>query len=403
MDISTDNKGNMNMRIHYLSDIYFGEKNAGTTHTLEIYERLAKNHEIHLICQKPINKIDLPHRLYIPTFGASHIPRMLILNLLFWTMYPVYFLSHKKPDVFYQRFDGSLFLSPALLFSKMFRIPLVMEVNGIMLDEISMRKVPSLYLTLVKFSERTYYKSASKLIVVTQGIKDETMRTYDIPEGKILVINNGVDVHKFRPLDDTGDLRKELGLEGKQIIAFIGIFVEWQGLDHLIEAAPLIIDKRPDTAFLLVGDGPLKGRLVNKAGETNVIKHFIFTGLIPYDQVPFFINLSDVCVVPKKPLKSGYSPLKLYEYMACGKPIVATRTGGFEILERSHAGILVDPSSSYEFSNSIVRLLQDSNLRKEMGENGRKYAVENCSWISIAGRVEQVLEQSRNTFRKSVS
>lgn len=382
------------MRIHYLSDIYFGEKNAGTTHTLEIYQELAKSHEVHLICQKPKNKISLPHRFYIPTFGTSHILRMLMLNILFWIMYPIYFLRHKRPDVFYQRFDGSLFLSPALLFSKLFKTPLVMEVNGLMLDEISMRKVPKTYLSLIKFSERTYYRNSSELIVVTQGIKDEIIKMYDIPANKVSVVNNGVDTNKFRPMDDVSGLRKELGLEDKQIVAFIGIFVEWQGLEQLIESAPSVIDTRPDTVFLLVGDGPLKDKLVSKAEETGRNQHFLFTGFVPYEKVPSFINMSDVCVVPKKPLKSGYSPLKLYEYMACGKPIIATRTGGFEILENAHAGILIDPRDSSEFSTAILRLLQDRDLRTEMGENGRKYAVENCSWDSIARRVEQILGQS---------
>jgi glycosyltransferase involved in cell wall biosynthesis len=388
------------MKIHYLSDIYFGKKNAGTTHTMEIYTNLSKKHDIHLICQKPEEKIEVQNKLYIPVFGTARILRMLILNVLFWIMYPVHFVVHNKPDVLYQRFDGSLFFSPALVFSKIFKIPLVMEVNGLMLDEIRMRDVPTFYLNLIRLSEKIYYQQASQIIVVTEGIKKEITNTYAIPENKIKVINNGVNTEKFKPMEDENDLKAKYNLENKKIVMFVGIFVEWQGLEYLIESAPKVIEKRPDTIFLLVGDGPLKERLVNKVEKNGLMEYFIFTGFVPHDQVPSFISISDVCVVPKKPLKSGYSPLKLYEYMASGKSIIATRTDGFEILEKSKSGILINPKNSNQFSNSIVKLLQNESLRKQMGENGRRYVIENFSWKIAAIKIEQVLNECSESYRR---
>ena len=117
-----------------------------------------------------------------------------------------------------------------------------------------------------------------------------------------------------------------------------------------------------------------------------------FTGAVSYEKIPLYINAGDVCVVPKIPLKSGYSPLKLYEYMACGRPVIATRTEGFEILEEKNAGLLVNPENSQQFANAIIQLLTDKELGSRMGEHGRTYVVENHSWEIIARRVADVCE-----------
>jgi glycosyltransferase involved in cell wall biosynthesis len=104
-----------------------------------------------------------------------------------------------------------------------------------------------------------------------------------------------------------------------------------------------------------------------------VSRNYIFTGSVPYEQVSMYINACEVCVVPKRPLKSGYSPLKLYEYMACGKPVIASRLDVFEVLEQINSGLLVNPEDPNEFSTAVLQLLSDPYLREKMGFNGRNY------------------------------
>ena len=128
-----------------------------------------------------------------------------------------------------------------------------------------------------------------------------------------------------------------------------------------------------------------------------MLDNFIFTRAVLYQQVPLYINASDVCVVggvPPTLSTKGYSPLKLCEYMACGKPVVVIRTDGMEFVEENRAGLLVNPRNSQEYADAMVRLLQDQELRKRMGENGRRWMVENRSWESIAKRVAEVFEQT---------
>lgn len=379
------------MNIHYLTDIYFGEKNAGTTHTMEIYNNLSKKNEVHLICQKPQTEIKVENKCYIPLFGTKRLKRTILLNFLFWMIYPLYLLIKKKPDIFYQRFDGTLFLSPSLVFSKLFNIPLVMEVNGDMLDEISMRHEPQVYVKLIKLCEKIYYSNASRIITVTEGIKQEIIRKYGIPEEKIEVIGNGVNTEIFRPLNKISNLKTKYGLDKNNVVAFAGILVEWQGLKYLVEAAPAILKEEVETVFLIIGDGPLKNDLIQKAKDLNIDKKFIFTGFIPHNEMPLYINASDVCVVPKIPLKSGYSPLKLYEYMACGKAVIASDVKGFEILNQVKAGILVEPQNSQKLSEAILQVLKDKSLKNEMGNRGRNLVLMHYSWGSIAQKTEKLL------------
>jgi len=378
------------MNIHYLTDIYFGEKNAGTTHTLEIYNNLSKKHEVHLICQKPQPEINLKNKCYIPLFGTKRIKRTILLNSLFWIIYPLYLLTKKKPDLFYQRFDGTLFLSPSLIFSKLFNIPLVMEVNGDMLDEISMRSEPQVYIKIIKLCEKSYYSNASRIIAVTEGIKQEIIRKYCIPEEKIEVIGNGVNTEIFRPLNKNSNLKKKYGLDEKSVVAFVGILVEWQGLKYLVEAAPAVLKEKPETIFLIIGDGPLKNDLIHKVKDLKIDEKFIFTGFVSHDEVPLYINASDVCVVPKIPLKSGYSPLKLYEYMACEKAVIASDVGGFEILKQKKAGILVEPQNIQKLSEAILKILKDETLKNEMGKRGLKEVLMHYSWESVAQKTEEL-------------
>ena len=169
-------------------------------------------------------------------------------------------------------------------------------------------------------------------------------------------------------------------------------FFAWQGLEYLIKSVPHVLIECPDSRFLLVGDGVLKSVL---RAWLKILVYPIkyFTGMVPYQDVPYYINASDVCVVPKLPLKSGYSPLKLCEYLACEKPVIASRLNGFEILEEHQMGLLVPPEDEVALAQAIVKLLKSFSLREEMGENGRQYVVEHRSWESVARKTLEVFEE----------
>jgi glycosyltransferase involved in cell wall biosynthesis len=129
--------------------------------------------------------------------------------------------------------------------------------------------------------------------------------------------------------------------------------------------------------------------------QTGVSDKFIFTGIVPYEEVSKYINASDVCVhLPfgKRNERVGASSLKLFEYMACGKPIITTDVDGIpKEIERVNAGILVS-CNLQEIAGNIIKLLKSEKMREEMGKNGRKCVVENHSWGIVAEKVARVCE-----------
>jgi len=308
----------------------------------------------------------------------------------------VYLFLHfikSKPDVIYARSKIGIASS---LISLLFNTPQVVEVNGLSIKEAKMRNESAIRIfVMTKILERLNYRFSSKIVAVTKNLKEKIKELYHIPDEKIVVIENGANTDLFKPMD-RGKCIKELNLdEAHYYVCFVGNLAPWQGVEYLIEATPLILKNVPNTKFLIVGDGMMKEKLVGLAEKTGVSDKIIFTGTVPYEEVPKYINASDVCVAPltKGRIKSGSSALKIYEYLSCEKPVISSRIPNLEFIEQQNAGILVEPENQEKLARAIVKLLEDKKLREIMGKNGREYVVKNHSWKIIAKRVEGVINE----------
>jgi len=297
-------------------------------------------------------------------------------------------------DVIYRR--HSLFNSDYLL-ARLFRLPVVKEVNGMEIANARITKfTDSFSLRIIDRIERFNMPRADRIIVVTSKLKETLQKDYGVPGDKITVIPNGANTDLFTPMN-AEQARKQVGLgQAGHLVVFVGDLAAWQGVDYLIKSIPYVVKERSDTRFLIVGDGMMRQELVELAGRLGVFDKIIFTGMVPYQDVPLYINASDICVAPfvaDRGDKVGLSSLKIPEYMACEKPVVTSRISGLEILEDNNAGILVEPESPPELAQAILRLLHSKELRQQMGKNGRKYTVKNQSWESVAKKVAEVLAE----------
>lgn len=314
---------------------------------------------------------------------------------LFFSAFTLIMRKKRNFDVIYRR--HSLFNSDYLL-ARLFRLPLVKEVNG--LESANARITgftDCLSLWLIDRIERCIIPRADKIIVVTAKLKETLQHDYGVPENKIEVILNGANIELFKPMN-AQQVRRKLNLpQTAYLVVFVGDLIIWHGVSYLIKSIPYVVEKVPEARFLIAGDGMMRQELVELAGRLGVFDKVIFTGMLPYQDVPLYINAGDVCAAPftaSRDEKVGLSPLKLYEYMACGKPVVASRINGLEMLAEENAGILVTPEAPLELAQAIVRLLRDKDLRQQMGGRGQEYVVENQSWESVARRVAEVLEQT---------
>lgn len=385
-----------NKTIFIIYYYFLNSKNGSNTHILELLHNMGKYKNVTLFAMKSGNDLlDMSDVKYIPLLNKKYCIGTSYEFSLF--LHLLYYFIKNKPDVIYLRQNSFSFLPTTLC--KIFNIPLIIEINGLINDELLMTfssksVIPNIYSYLSVTSEKFNYKHCDKIVSVTQNLKETLTDIYNIDTNKIIVINNGANTDIFKPLPEQESLAK-LNLDSsKNYICFVGNLAPWQGVEFLIKAAPLILKKHANARFLIVGDGVMKKEWMKLAGDLGVLDKFIFTGGVPYEMVPTYINAADVCVAPfikKRNSRIGLSALKMYEYLACGKPVVASDILGVkELLENSGGGISVIPENPEAMANAILKLLSDESVRKLMGENGRKYVVTNHSWDSVARKVLDV-------------
>lgn len=376
--------------------VYYGSFNAksgSNIHILELLRNLNKYTDIVLFApgQKSVNRA-LPGIKYVPVMDNKYLVQPSYEFML--SFYLLYSCIKNRPDVLYLRQNSFPFFP--IFLCNILKIPSIVEVNGIVLDELkvdpnSQSFAYRVFSYLALRSENFNYRHCDRIVSVTDKLKDELVRLYSVPESKISVINNGANTDVFKPLNSE-QTRVKLQLENsKRYVCFVGNLAAWQGVEFLIHASPLILKKCPDAHFLVVGDGVMKDKLIEITSRLGLSDKFTFTGRILYEQVPLYINASDVCVAPfikERNSKIGLSALKTYEYLACGKPIVASSISGVkDLIESSGAGISVTPEDPEKLATAVVRLLLDEDTRALMGEKGRRYVVENHSWDGVARKI----------------
>lgn len=384
--------------IYFIYNSPLDLKNGSNTHVLELSSHISKNMNILLFAPLSTNNKKLPNFIsYIKVSGSN------VSSILYQLSYQIGLFFklllnciNRKPNIIYERVSGwSIF--PALI-AKTFNISYITEVNGLLVEELKIDLYPSIYIKICSFNEKRNYNYSQKIICVTPGVREGLINLYNVPSEKIVVINNGANTDLFCPIDPEV-AKVKLGLDiSKSYICFVGNLARWQGVEYLIMAAPLILKKYPNLSFLVVGDGLIKSKLVQLTHKIGVFDNFIFTGGVPYDMVPLYINASNVCVAPfikERNEKIGLSPLKLYEYMACGKPVVASDINGVsEVLELSKSGISVLPENSEALAEAIAVLLENDAFGVELGLNGYRYVTVNHSWSNIAKKVINVCENN---------
>jgi glycosyltransferase involved in cell wall biosynthesis len=238
---------------------------------------------------------------------------------------------------------------------------------------------------------------AAARIFVVSDVERRNLEERGVAAEKIVVNPNGVDVECFRPHVGGAEVRRELGIRDDEVVAgFVGTFGPWHGVEKLAEAIKLIPADVP-VRFLLVGSGSLHVEVENRVEAEVASGRVIFTGAVGHDRVPGLLDACDILVAPHVPLADGSeffgSPTKIFEYMAMGKGIVASRLGQIgEVLVDGATALLVEPGDVGELDKAIVRLVQDKGLREALGAKAREVAETKHTWTHNARRVLQAYQ-----------
>lgn len=310
-------------------------------------------------------------------------------------LYLVRQFAQERPDVIYERR-----MTPKLgaILGFLLDRPYFVEVNGVPEDEAEMlgeRDPMPAWVRQVRKTVRGFLlRHAVGIATVTCGLKVVLQREYGISERRIRVIPNGVDTKLFHPIaKDLARATLEISPQS-QTILFVGNLAPWQGIHTLVKAMPHVRREFPDARLVIVGDGVERTRLQSIAGELCPDGAVHFEGSVPHDQVPIWIGASDVCVMPstvRRNAKIGSSALKLREYLACGRPVVATDIeGAGPFLEEHRVGFASRGDDAEDLATRIISLLQNPDLMLSMGERARGLAIREMSWDLTANRLRQL-------------
>ena len=207
----------------------------------------------------------------------------------------------------------------------------------------------------------------------------------------------GADLEKFKP-DLDGSWVKEKHNVNRNLILYIGQLHGAQYVDLFIRAANTVLHKRPDLEFMVVGEGFLEHKLRKLVHDLGITDKVIFAGSVSHNEIPYYIAASSVCVAPFKDTKVTRckSPLKIVEYLASGKPIVASSIPEAQKMIDG-AGILVKSGDYYSLAEGILKLIENEQLRRELGVKARRRADERYSWVAAADSILSAYEKILNS------
>jgi glycosyltransferase involved in cell wall biosynthesis len=309
-------------------------------------------------------------------------------------------LRGRKPCAVYQRHGK--FVIAGVLLARALKVPFVLEYNA---SEVWMATNwdPVRFLPWIRLAEEVTLAGASAIATVSEVLKQELIEK-GLPAERIFVNPNGVDPSKFRP--DCGDrekLRRKFGFEPQHVVAtFAGTFGYWHGVEVLQAAVRELFEGNSgggtpneiggNLRFLLIGKGLLQAEMRAALRVYEERGLVVFLGVIPHEEMPSYLDLADILLSPHVPLPDGRpffgSPTKLFEYMAMGKAIVASRLDQIEaVLEDNRTAVLVQPGNVEELAQAILAVAANSELRNRLGRNAREAALAKHTWRMNAANV----------------
>lgn len=293
-----------------------------------------------------------------------------------------------RPDCLYERYN--LFLPAGIWLKRKYKLPMLLEVNSPIFEERSRYDGLSLQ-RLARWSQAYTWKAADFVLPVTQ-VMAEIVQSYGVPSDRIMVIHNGINTREFEHVADNSSVKSSLGLTNKLVLGFTGFVRDWHGLDKVID----MIARDPSDSgrhLMVVGDGPARQSLEQQAKALNVANRVSFTGIVEREKIPQYVAAFDIALQPA--VVAYASPLKLFEYLALGKAIVAPAQPNIrELLSDEHNAVLFDPAEADGLPKAIDRLCSDPSLRSHVSKNASAtIADKQLTWKANAERVITLFER----------
>jgi len=280
------------------------------------------------------------------------------------------------------------------VFHQIWNLPHVATVHGSDLNLITRHKILA---PVGRFIIRN-----SDIITVNSTYMKRQLESF-APESsaKIRVIPMGIDPEKFKATEFI-DIKKQF--EAGHLVISVGRLIDWKGTIHLIDAMPAVIHQFPDTVLLIIGSGPEKETLVNRAHELGLENQIHFPGVVDNEDLPSYYHAADVFVLPSinKSGKTEALGVVLLEAMASGCPVIGSNVGGIpDIIIDGVNGFLVPEQRPDILAELIVQLFSDDELKEKFRKNGFTRIQQSFTWDHIANQFSMVYSQVLENYKQS--
>ena len=304
----------------------------------------------------------------------------------------------EKPDVIHAH-SPALNGVAAIRASKVLGLPVVYEVRGFWEDAAVSHGTSSeggLRYRLSRAMETWVLRRANEITCICEGIRNDLIAR-GISQDKITIVPNAVDASRFQPVGARDSaIEAELNLAGKEVVAFIGSFYDYEGLDLLVTAMPKLLSVRPNIRLLLVGGGEVAESIKEQVDQLGLQDSVVMTGRVPYEVVEAYYSVTDVLVYPRKSMRLTelVTPLKPLEAMAQKSMFLASDVGGHkELVQDGVTGTLFRADDVDDLVSSLLALFEQQQKWPSMRDAGRNFVEHERNWINSVANLKAVYQR----------
>ncbi|MBN2010359.1 glycosyltransferase family 4 protein [candidate division KSB1 bacterium] len=397
--------------LNYLYDLYGASLGSTRKAELLMHELAQYGHDVKLYWMKkqPEPSNGQPPKLKQKVRGSLkkylavllHNPKNIMSNFGYFFR-ELKILRDENPDLVIYRLSNYQF--SALWVAKMLKIPVIIEADAPNMYEEKIYETQYWQPPWIGTFIETQVIKHSEMGICVSNVAMDYFRNNGVPDEKICVISNGAYPEKYDAARIENDIRAKFNFKDKVCIGFVGTFHFWHGVENLFKIIREIATEFPNVVFLMVGDGgPLKPAFTKFVQEENLENNVIFSGYVPFEKVAKYLVAMDIVLAPYPNVEMFYySPVKLFEYMAAGKPVIASALGQIaEMIEDGVSGKLCSPGNVEQMIASIKELIREPELRKKIGDNARQTILKHHTWQIKAQEWSQICHDVVDNYGKN--
>lgn len=353
---------------------------------------------LHVPASPSIAEVATKLRAFADTLGAprgvaSDIRRVLYNQDLLARLRQQF--EHSLPDVVYER--ASLFSTAGVTFAREAGVPHLLELNAPLSDEQRRYRDGGSLGPLAEVAEAWTLAHTDAVLAVSAPLAARVVAG-GVPAARVHVVPNGVDTAVFRPGPPSADVRARFGLGRGPIVGFVGGLRPWHGVDALPPLAAALASTHPTAEIAIVGDGPGRAAVVAQAGRLRVQDRVRLVGQVSHAEIPDVIRTFSVAVAPYDDRADPFyfSPLKVFEYMACGVAVVAADLGQLrDVVTDCVTGRLYRAGDETAFRDACRAVLDDPSGAARMGRTAAELVGRRYTWAHNVARIEALVGNRR--------